>query len=86
MRAKATIMDFEEFLNLCKDANKLLDSLKHKPRLQGRMRKNLKAAAIHYLAQKQGQKITQNQLYLIYDIYQPRLIAIKKLLKEACES
>ncbi|MBA7629040.1 hypothetical protein ES703_36537 [subsurface metagenome] len=75
------IMDFEEFLNLCRDADKLLDSLKHEPRLQGRAPRNLKPAAIHYLAQKRGQNVTQNHLYIIYGIRQPRLIEIKKLLK-----
>ena len=80
-KIRVLIMDFEEFLKLCKDANKLLDSLKHKIGLQGRMRRNLKPAAIHYLARKRGQKITQNQLYLIYGIHQPNLIEIKKLLK-----
>jgi len=72
-------MDFEEFLKLCKDANKLLDSLK--PRLQGRARRHLKPAAIHYLARKRGQKITLNHLYIIYGIRQPKIIEIKKLLK-----
>ena len=75
-------MDFEEFLNLCRDADKLLDSLKHDPpRLQGRAPRNLKPAAIHYLAQKRGQNVTMHHLYTIYGIRQARLIEIKKLLK-----
>jgi len=52
------ILYFEEFLQLCRDADGLLDSLKHDPRLQGRTRRNLKPAAIHYLARKKGYHIT----------------------------
>jgi len=74
-------LDFEEFLNLCRDADNLLDSLKHNPRIQGRAPRNLKPAAIHYLAQKRRQKITLNHLYIIYGITQPRITEIKKLLK-----
>jgi len=79
------IVDFKEFLSLCRDADKLLESLKHKPRLQGRAPRNLKPAAIHYLAQKRGQKITLNHLYIIYGIRQPKLIEIKKLIKRLSE-
>ena len=57
-------MDFKDFLQICRDADKLLDSLKHKPGIQGRMRRNLKPATIHYLAQKRGQKITLNNSFL----------------------
>ena len=74
-------MDFEEFLNLCRDADKLLDSLKHKPRLRGRARRHLKPAAIHYLARKRGQNVTLNHLYIIFGIRQPKIIEIKKLLR-----
>jgi len=78
-------LDFEEFLNLCRDADNLLASLKHNPRIQGRTPRNLKPAAIHYLAQKRGQKITLNQLHIIYGITQPRLAEIKKLIKSIKE-
>ena len=74
-------MDFEEFLSLCRDADKLLDSLKHNPRIQGRAPRNLKPAAIHYLAQKRGQHVTMHHLYVIYGIGQARLIEIKKLIQ-----
>ena len=77
---------FEEFLDLCRDADKLLDSLKHNPRLQGRAPRNLKPAAIHLLAQKNGQHVTLNHLYIIYGIGQARLIEIKKLLKRLSTS
>jgi len=79
-------MEFEEFLDLCRDADRLLDSLKHNPRLQGRTPRNLKPAAIHYLAQKRGQNVTMHHLYTIYGIRQPRLIEIKKLLNNLSNS
>jgi len=84
-------MDFEEFLDLCRDADKLLDSLKNEPRLQGRAPRNLrlqgraprnlKPAAIHLLARERGQHVTMPHLYVIYGIDQARLIEIKKLLQ-----
>jgi len=72
-------MEFEEFLDLCRDADRLLDSLK--PRLQGRAPRNLKPAAIHLLARKRGQNVTMHHLYTIYGIRQARLIEIKKLIQ-----
>ncbi len=74
---------FDEFLNLCRDADELLRSLK--PRLQGRAPRNLKPAAIHFLATKNGQHVTMHHLYVIYGIRQPRLIEIKKLIKRLSE-
>ena len=81
-------MDFKEFLQLCKDADQLITSLLKGPsRLQGRRPKNLKAAAIWYLARKRGLRVTFNHFYQIYGVYQPRLIEIHKIVeKEAAKT
>jgi len=80
-------MDFEEFLKLCKDADQLITNLLKGPsKLQGRRPKNLKAAAVWYLAKRRGLNVTLNHLYQIYGVYQPRLIEIHKIIeKEAAQ-
>jgi hypothetical protein len=78
---------YNEFLQLCKDAdNLIIKLLKSHSHLQGRRPKNLKAAAIWYLARKRQLYVTSNHLYQIYGIYQPMLIEIRKIIdKEAVQ-
>lgn len=78
---------FEEFLQLCKDADELiLKLLKARSKLQGRRPKTIKAAAIYHLARQKGLNITLNDLYHIYGVYQPRVIEVHKIIdKEASQ-
>jgi hypothetical protein len=78
---------YNEFLQLCKDAdNLILKLLEAHSKLQGRRPKNLKAAAIWHLARQRQLYVTSNHLYQIYGIYQPMLIEIRKIIeKEAAQ-
>ncbi|MBA7643911.1 hypothetical protein ES703_51645 [subsurface metagenome] len=79
----ATI-DFPRFLSLCKEADVLIENLCAKsPKLNGKKQNTLKAAALHYLARKNGLNITLNNLYLIYGCYQESIIRVKKALVAA---
>lgn len=79
-------LTFREFVQLCKDADHLLDDLTPgAPQLQRKQPNNLKAAAIHYLARKRRLHITICNLYQIYGIPQPALNRIKHLIKEVCD-
>ena len=80
---------FFDFLKLCRDAEDFLTEIKQKNpsaiRLQGKKPSTLKASAIHYLARKRGIKVTLNDLYQIYGIFQPAIIKTEKILKELDE-
>ncbi|GAJ02041.1 unnamed protein product, partial [marine sediment metagenome] len=74
---------YEEFLQLCKDADNLIqDLLKGPSRLQGKRPSNLKSAAIWYLARQRKLNVTLNDLYHIYKSYQEALIEIHKIIKK----
>lgn len=57
---------FEDFLQICREADDLLAQIRKSPKAQGRKPINLKTALIHYLAEKKGINITLNHLYLIF--------------------
>jgi len=78
-------VELEQFLTLCRDADDLLTSLKHNSKLQGKKPRNLRAAAIHYLARKRGIPVTLHQLYIIYGCIQRTLIQLEKIIKEEAE-
>jgi len=82
-------MKFQEFVELCRDADTLIRELKNKNLtglgLQGRKPINLKASAIHYLAKKRRLKVTLNDLYQIYGKQNPSIIHIKKAIRQADE-
>ncbi len=82
-----TTLLLSEFLSLCKEADDLIkDLLARSTRLQGRRPKTLKAAAVHYLARKKGLHITLNDIYHIYGCYQPRIIEVKKIIRDLADS
>jgi hypothetical protein len=85
MKAEPNSMEFEQFLKLCIDANELLTSLKHSPKLQGKKPTSLKAAAVHYLARKRGIPVTLHDLYLIYGCMQQTIIPLERIIKEEAE-
>lgn len=74
---------YKEFLQLCKKADQLINNiLKGPSRLQGRRPKTIKAAAIWHLAKQKDIDITMNHLYIIYGVYQPRLIEVHKIIEK----
>ena len=76
-------MDFEEFLNLCREADILISELLAKsPKLRGKRPKTLKASAVHYLARKKGLNVTLNNLYQIYGGYQETIFNAKKIIRD----
>ena len=82
--AKKKAVSFQEFLQLCKDADQLLTRILEEPsRLQGRHPMNLKAAAVWLLARQKGLHITMHHLYLIYGSQQQPLMKIHKLIEKA---
>ena len=78
---------YNEFLQLCKEADTLiLKLLEAHSKLQGRRPKTLKAAAVWHLARQKGLHVTLNHIYVIYGIYQPNLIEVRRIIeKEATE-
>ena len=78
-------MNFETFIALCGDADKLLDSLNHNPRLQGKKPRTLKASALHYLARKRHLRLTLNHLFFIYGCMQGTIIRIEKIIRKTLE-
>lgn len=77
-------MEFEEFVDLCADADTLIKVVKKKTwKLQGRRPSNVKAAAIHHLARQKGLPITLNKLYSVYGCMQKTIIEIEKIISSA---
>jgi hypothetical protein len=77
---------FEDFLQICREADNLLAQVRKSPKAQGRKPINLKAALIHYLAEKKGINITLNHLYQIFGkpnyIIEENKRVIKQILGE----
>jgi hypothetical protein len=73
---------FEDFLQICKEADKLLVKITKFPEAQGKKPSNLKVALIHYLAEKRGIKITLNNLHLIFGKPYFSIIKQKKIIKQ----
>jgi hypothetical protein len=77
---------FEDFLQICREADDLSARIRKSPKAQGRKPINLKAALIHYLAEKKGINITLNHLYQIFGkpnyIIEENKRVIKQILEE----
>jgi hypothetical protein len=73
---------FEDFLSICKEADRLLTQIRKFPEAQGRKPSNLRAALIHHIAGKRGINITLNNLYLIYGKTNLSIIKQKKLITQ----
>jgi hypothetical protein len=76
---------FEDFLQICREADSLLVHVRKSPKAQGRKPSNLKIALIHYLAEKKGINITFHHLYLIFGKTNPFLIEQKRIIKQIME-
>jgi uncharacterized protein YcgL (UPF0745 family) len=75
---------FEDFLQICREADNLLAQIKN-PKAQGKKPINLKAALIHYLAEKKGINITLNHLYQIFGKPNYVITENKKIIKQILE-
>lgn len=74
-------MKFEEFVELCAEADDLIKVVKRQTRaLQGRSPTSVKAAAVHYLARQKGLPVTLQKLYLVYGCVQKTIIEIEKII------
>jgi len=76
---------WEDFLEICKEADLLLQQLRKFPKAQGRKPNNIRTALIHYLAQKKGINITLHHLFLIYGRSQTSIIDNKKVIRAILE-
>jgi hypothetical protein len=77
---------FEDFMQICKEADKLLAQITKFPEAQGKKPSNLKAALIHYLAWKKGINVTLHHLYLIYGKPNFSITKNEKIIKQILES
>ena len=74
---------FYEFVELCRDADKLLEPLLSEPsELKGKQPKNLKAAAVYYLARKRGLHITMHVLHLVYGVTPSSLMKLRRVIEK----
>jgi len=76
---------FEDFLQICREADDLLAQIRKSPKAQGRKPINLKTALIHYLAKKKGINITLNHLYQIFGKPNYIIEENKKITKQILE-
>jgi hypothetical protein len=53
---------FEDFPQICREADNLLAQIRKNPKAQSKKLINLKAALIHHLAKKKGINITLNHI------------------------
>jgi hypothetical protein len=77
---------FEDFLQICGEADSLLAQIRKFPEVQGRRPSILKAALIHYLAVKKGINITLHHLYLIFGKPNFSITKSEKIIKQILES
>ena len=79
---------FFDFVELCKDAERFLEEIKHKDsngKLKRIKPRTLKASAIRYLARKRRITITLCELYQIYRVVHHAMIRTEKIFKELDE-
>lgn len=77
-------ISFQEFVQLCKDADNLVRDLVEKDRsLQGKKPSTLRATAVWYLARARGFNLTLHHMYSIYGSRQLTLIEQRKLIEKA---
>jgi hypothetical protein len=73
---------FEDFLQICREADDLLAQIRKFPEVQGRKPSNLKIALIHHLAEKKGLNITLHHLYLIFGKPNFSITEHKRIIKQ----
>jgi len=76
---------FEDFLQICREADNLLAQIRKNPKAQSKKPINLKAALIHYLADKKGINITLNHIYQIFGKPNYVITENKKIIKQILE-
>ena len=76
---------FEDFLQICREADNLLAQIRKNPKAQSKKPINLKAALIHHMAEKKGINITLNHLYQIFGKPNYVITENKKIIKQILE-
>jgi len=71
---------FEDFLQICREADNLLAQIRKNPKAQTKKLINLKAALIHHLAKKKGINITLNHIYQIFG--KPNYVITENIFKD----
>lgn len=79
-------LSYKEFIKICKEADQMVEKAKRKDvTLTSHKPINLKAAAIHHLAQTMPLSITLHNLYAIYGVTPSTIIEIRHQITRALQ-